>query len=187
MKSGLRSIGSKALFPLVITAALIIALVLFETYLVINKPTVLSPLPDGIRRSERGSETVWQKANFSGTSPLTGIHYETNELGFRSESIGPEKDIFLALGDSTTYGLNLEAQNSYPNLLENELNSRMGPGESLKVVNAAFPGQGTIMQYFLLRKLAEAKQFWQFIESFRKKQSIDSVTWLRSPTQRLFL
>lgn len=67
-----------------------------------------------------------------------------NNFGYRDSDISavkpPESFRIYSLGDSFTYGWYIDdPDNSYPNVLEDELNERFGEGK-VEIINAARPG-----------------------------------------------
>lgn len=82
-----------------------------------------------------------------------GVPLKTNSLGLRDDEVvmPKPKDVYriLSLGESSTWGANISAENAYSELLEKLLNERLGgPGGEIKhyeVVNAGV-GAYTIWQ-----------------------------------------
>src|SRR5712691_154086 len=64
----------------------------------------------------------------------------TNTLGFRDRDFSPDKNVktrIVALGDSFTYGWGVEAEESWPKVLEQRLRSS---GLDLEIANLGKPG-----------------------------------------------
>lgn len=99
-----------------------------------------------------------QAARYIFSSTLTGGHrIVVNSDGLREEEISPAKPAgerwVLCIGNSTTFGAGLAAEDSYPQLLEEMLNASPAAGGRWRVINAG--GQGTSVQAqigFLNRK-----------------------------------
>lgn len=112
-----------------------------------------SPLPFGIR-DENGdrAQVLRLRPNFSGKSRISGIIYQTNSYGFRSDPVVPSADHVLFLGDSTTFGLNLPRDDVYPTVFESLFRKDCGQAaRQVQSVNTATPGQGTFEQLKLLQ------------------------------------
>ncbi len=79
-----------------------------------------------------------------------------NSAGFRGRHYTPTKPDsvwrIVALGDSVTYGLGVEASESFPGVLETKLNET--PGESVEVLNFGVPGYNTFQSCTLLETRA---------------------------------
>lgn len=68
-----------------------------------------------------------------------GVPFRTNEFGFRDDPVKPKTpDIFriLIVGDSVTFGTGVTNEETFPNVLEKMLASRVRPGQSVDVINA---------------------------------------------------
>lgn len=116
-----------------------------------------SPLPCGIRTESPNmgrAESVALKPGFVGTS-RRGITYAVNELGFRDDAIDPGKRHIVFLGDSTTFGLNICHEATFPEVIERMLASR---GLAVQCVNTATPGQATLDQRDILGRLLELEE-----------------------------
>lgn len=109
-----------------------------------------SPFPAGLRQEDRDHrDAIKLNPNFRGTSKY-GIEYVTNDRGFRDDPIDPGKDLILFLGDSTTFGLNIPHEKTYPEQLEVLLRQK---GREVQALNAASPGQGTLDELEILQYL----------------------------------
>lgn len=96
--------------------------------------------PDGLYTANRTLTP-----DYSGIAP-TGIIYNTNAYGLRDDPIDREKPLWLFLGDSTTFGLNIAHEDTYPEQVE-----QLVPG--IQAVNAAVPGWGTAEELDTLNAL----------------------------------
>src|SRR3989338_553025 len=78
-----------------------------------------------------------------------------NSLGLRSPEIKIEKsqDTFriLFLGDSFVQGYGVEEEESFPRLLEKELNTKFGGKPKVEVVNAGVPNYSPLIEYLYLK------------------------------------
>lgn len=112
-----------------------------------------SPLPDGMIAS---GNPVLPDGLYSGVLKLepgyvgiakTGIEYRVNAQGYRDDEWQHDKDIWVCLGDSTTFGLNIAHADTYAERLE-----RLAP-PSVQVLNVAVPGWGTAEELTALNEL----------------------------------
>ncbi|MED5262228.1 MAG: GDSL-type esterase/lipase family protein [Myxococcota bacterium] len=88
---------------------------------------------------------------------------DTNSLGLRGPEISanPRGPRLIALGDSYTYGHELEYASSYPALLEEVLEGREPWGADVEVINAGVPGYNVDQAYTLfVRQLQELNPDW---------------------------
>jgi lysophospholipase L1-like esterase len=93
------------------------------------------------------------------TDGHTVTNVRTNELGFREAHIDPrDRDTcrVLVLGDSTTFGMGVDADHTIPATLERILNSDEANERKFEVINAGVPGYGTAQEWLLYRRWAEA-------------------------------
>jgi hypothetical protein len=85
------------------------------------------------------------------------IRIETNAHGLRDRDFASEKpngvvSRMLVLGDSMTHGMGVEAEDTYPKVLERLLAGLAGPGK-YEVINAGIYGYGTDQEVVLFEKL----------------------------------
>lgn len=73
----------------------------------------------------------------------------TNSLGFRGPEVGEKgrKYRILLLGDSSTFGLGVNDNETWPHVLQDLLDPS---GEQIQVINAAFPGASSLQGLHLL-------------------------------------
>jgi lysophospholipase L1-like esterase len=85
------------------------------------------------------------------------FHIRVNSLGLRGAEIpaGPEpgRKRILVLGDSVVYGEGLEEPDTFPVLLERELNQHGGGRAAYRVLNGAAPGYDTEAELAYLRDI----------------------------------
>lgn len=77
-----------------------------------------------------------------------------NEVGFRTGPFAPKADDeirVVVIGDSTTFGMGVEEPDSYPKLLEDDLNRHPPPGKTYRVINLGLGGYGPL-EYYLVAK-----------------------------------
>lgn len=106
---------------------------------------------------------VSKKIPVSKTSKeIKNVEYKVNSHGFRTKHFehGTDKDIILATGCSSTFGLALPEKYTWPSLLESELNK---DSDLFKVYNLGFPGHG----YFII-----IKNIFSFIKKYGKPKAI---------------
>ena len=102
---------------------------------------ITSPLPYGMRTLSPvalRAEQVRFTPGFAGTG-RRGILYQVNEMGFRDDPIDGSAAHVIFLGDSTTFGLNIQHEETYPEVAERLLKAR---GHNVQCVNTAAP-EGT--------------------------------------------
>jgi hypothetical protein len=82
------------------------------------------------------------------------IRIVTNELGYRDTTLGSSKlgPRVLALGDSVTFGWGVEAEQAYPQIVEEILREQLAP-LPVDVVNAGVWGYNTLQHLQALRQL----------------------------------
>ncbi len=113
-----------------------------------------SPMPPGIRdASGHRLNYVRLRPGFSGSAE--GIDYRTNALGLRDDPLVPNARHVVFLGDSTTFGLGLQHDETYPERVEKRLNTHTP--ELWQSVNAASPGQATLDQRDIWMELLQRK------------------------------
>ena len=79
---------------------------------------------------------------------------ETNSIGLRDREYGDKKDNtfrILVLGDSITFGLGVELEDTYPKQLETILGLR-NDGKKYEVINAGVMGYGTDHEFYYLEE-----------------------------------
>ena len=132
------------------------ALVMCEVFLqIMHRLSYSSPLPYGIRDESRMRiDTLALNPSFSGVS-RNGIVYITNARGFRDDEIDPEANHIIFLGDSTTFGLNINHENTYPEIFEQFAKK---DGLNFQAINMAAPGQGTLDQLVMLQNILNDKR-----------------------------
>ena len=89
-------------------------------------------------------------------------HYKTNSQGYRDEEeLRPDKPNdeirILCIGDSSTYGLNVDQDQTFPAQLQGILNQRRWEG-SYKVINAGCPGFSSFQAMRLLETRGRSTQ-----------------------------
>lgn len=114
----------------------------------VSVPTILDP--DMIYRLPANARGTDVKEEFA-------VKIETNSLGLRDRDYAREKphgviSRMLVMGDSMTFAEGVEAEETYPKLLEQLLARRAGPGK-YEVINAAIRGYGTDQELVLFQKL----------------------------------
>lgn len=136
---------------LMVSAGLFLGLIMAEGILQIQyRLSWNSPIPFGMI-GDNIDETFYIgfEPNYKGVSK-TDIEYSTNSLGFRDDPIEMPCGHVIFLGDSTTFGLNIQHSETYPEKVEQELKKL---GYDVQSVNTASPGQGTIAQLRILDAL----------------------------------
>jgi lysophospholipase L1-like esterase len=129
-------------------AALEVGLRLFAPQpLKVSVPTILDE--ELIYRLPANSKGTDVKAEFA-------VRIETNSFGVRDRDYPTEKAAgvgqrMLVLGDSMTFAEGVEAEETYPKLLERALAG--GNGRHHEVINAAIRGYGTDQELLLFEKL----------------------------------
>jgi lysophospholipase L1-like esterase len=95
-------------------------------------------------------------SRFTHKKPCFNVEVKINSYGLRDEEFSLEKDKgtyrILVLGDSLTFGVGVENQDSYPEQLEEILNSKMQDRYRYEVVNAGVYGWGTHQEYKYLKR-----------------------------------
>ena len=115
-----------------------------------------APLPYGLRaNSAKRIGHIKFTLNFHGKNKA-GIVYSINSYGYRDDEIDFNKKHILFLGDSTTFGLNINHEDTYPEVLEKMMNASYGG--IFQAVNTAVPGQGTFEERDILRSFLEMKR-----------------------------
>ncbi len=132
-----------------------VALILTELASHIFIPSYLvAPHPRGLYSNDPDLGYVLSK-NFDGRHqhPNYDVTIHTNSDGFRGDEIAPKSaNMFriLVLGDSIAWGYGVNAQDSFPERLENFL--EQNTDGNVQVINAAVPGYGTDQELALLKK-----------------------------------
>ena len=85
------------------------------------------------------------------------VRIETNSQGLRDREYSPTKGDgvlrrLLVLGDSMTFAEGVEAEQTFPKVLEQDLARAQGPGR-FEVINAAVRGYGTDQEVILFERL----------------------------------
>lgn len=114
-------------------------------------PDVTSVLPEGIRE-ERSGRILFLEPNFTGVAPATNVEYATNSYGYRDDPIDFDTNHIVFLGDSTTFGLHIPHDDSYPEVIEQTLNAN---NCAIQSVNTAVPGRGTVNSFHILESVYE--------------------------------
>jgi hypothetical protein len=105
-----------------------------------------SPLPYGLRDDTASRlDMVRLTPDFQGRKGK--IVYRTNHDGWRDDEIDPTRRHVVCLGDSCTFGVGVNHEDTWPEQLEQRL------GENWQAVNTSTPGQGTTDQERLLMQL----------------------------------
>ena len=68
----------------------------------------------------------------------------------RDDEVDPKAKHIVFLGDSTTFGLNINHEDTYPERYESIC---IEGGDKIQAVNYATPGQGTIDQLTVLKEI----------------------------------
>lgn len=113
----------------------------------------LSALPYGLRDDHLNrNERLHLRPRFRKKS-RSGIEYSTNKYGFRDDEVISGRGHILFLGDSTTFGLNIAHQETFPEKLEKKL------GGSIQSINSATPAQGTLDELQILKNILSKPEF----------------------------
>jgi len=133
---------------------IILATTLLITLRLIVKVKVKAEVFKMLRFTERDKELGWRLR--SGYSDIFYIfdfpfnnEIKINSIGIRGEEIMEDlknKFVILCIGDSTTFGWGLDIYDTYPYMLEQEINAK-----KLSVLNCAVPGYNSsqIKKYFI--------------------------------------
>jgi hypothetical protein len=156
---------------------LLLALALAEVGARLFAPEYLTaPHPRGmyIPKPARGYALA---PNF--TAPLGGAefqtHISTNSYGLRERELGPKSPgsfRILVLGDSFAFGQGVDAESTFPRLLETELLA-VRPEVEWQTVNAGTPGYGTDQELALLEEVGWAYEPDLVIVAFFVGNDID--------------
>src|SRR5215475_7273432 len=90
---------------------------------------------------------------YTQTNPEFSLTYSTNAEGFRDQGIylNKERDTtkvrILALGDSFTFGVGSEYEDTWLAKLEKELKIH---GKPIEIIKAGIPGYNQFLEYYLL-------------------------------------
>jgi hypothetical protein len=134
-----------------LAATVVVSLLVLEMSLrLVHRLGYDSSLPYGMKAP--GTSAVRLVPNFEGIS-RRGIKYQTNTIGFRDDQIDPSAKHVIFLGDSTTFGLNIAHDDTYPEIFEGQL---AADGILCQSVNTASPGQGTFDELDTLRGLCSS-------------------------------
>jgi lysophospholipase L1-like esterase len=105
------------------------------------------PLPEQYSVNVADPFVPWRKIPNSvaeGRTEEFAFSYRHNGAGFRDLERSTEKPAgvyrILALGDSFTYGVGAAFEETFPRRLEHQLNTVLGGGPPVEVVNAGIPG-----------------------------------------------
>lgn len=93
------------------------------------------------KRLSRQLGKQWKYNNYKNNPVLTKI----NELGYRSSTIYPTENYYVAIGCSNTYGMFLHEEDRYSNIIEQET--------SIPVINLGVCSSSAIFTYMNLCKL----------------------------------
>lgn len=142
-------------------ASVLLTLLFLEGGIRLFRPVPLHPTDTFL--APAGTDGGSIKAGGLGLVPLATTRHQTSEydvavrinsLGLRDREIGYEKPEgtyrVLALGDSQTFGLGVEADQSYPKVIERALNA--ASGRTVEVINSGVPGAGTAHELDFLER-----------------------------------
>jgi hypothetical protein len=138
----------------IIIFGIIIGFVLCETFTRIVIKDKMGVLPEGFmikdelleKKMSANFKEYYRKREFKN-------YIRTNSLGLRGKDIPSKKDNeirILILGDSFTFGIGVEEDETYSSKLEVLLNSKID--KAFKVINAGFPGLGTYTQLHFFKE-----------------------------------
>ncbi len=142
--------------PFIINAIIAISVVFFcllslEIYLRLS-PFGLSFTPGGYVSHPLLRYTL--RPGFTGKT--YGHAFKINSLGFRDYEFKPvkEKGTFriLCIGDSVTFGIGLDLEDTFPKQLERILRSSY-PQDKIEVINCGVPSYNTLYEYLFLREI----------------------------------
>ena len=129
---------------LILLNIIMLLLVLFIAFVIHNSSALVwqetELLPTGLR-----TDMLHLVPGFSGISETTGITYTVNNWGYRDDIIDWTKRHVLFLGDSTTFGLNIEHRNTYAEVWEHLVD------DNWQAVNTGVPGRGLRSSYEILQ------------------------------------
>lgn len=81
---------------------------------------------------------------------LRGVQVRINELGFRDDPLAPTSASqtlrVLGLGDSTMFGLGVEHEQCYMELLEDEFKSLLGKDWNVQFIDTGVPGYNSVQE-----------------------------------------
>jgi len=102
----------------------------------------------------------------------------TNSLGLRNEEILPKsQEVFriITLGDSFTWGYEVESEDAYPKVLEELLKTNRGI--NIEVINAGIQGFGTDQEYRLfIERLVELEPDLLLVALSQNDYTYDNIT-----------
>ena len=142
---------------------------------------------------------VYKKYGLTLFPPLSCSYYRTSEfncvasinsLGFRDREIGKDKKKHIrviAIGDSFTYGWGVDLQDSWPKILEKNLQAR---GVSLEILNLGKPGASPV-EYaeiaeiaipllrpdVLILEVLQGEDFWQLKTGYLDSPWTHDLLW----------
>lgn len=159
---------------MVIFLSLFLAELLVRLYFV-----QISPLPQQIIKQSFYTSLKEFVPNSEGKQ--RGVFYKINSLGFRGDQ--PKEvteNLFkiIILGDSTSFGLDVEQTKSYPALLETGLNNLKSERE-FEVINASAPGLGTAAQLDIFQERLKSLSPNLVILAFFPNDLMDNQVYLR--------
>jgi lysophospholipase L1-like esterase len=145
--------------------SILLTLLVLEAGLRLFRPVGLHPTDTFLAQKDVPLENDGGPAGKTGSMalvPLASTRYRTDEfdttvrvnsLGLRDREIPYEKAAgtyrVLVLGDSQTFGVGVEAEESYPKVAERLLEAA---GRKVEVINAGVPGTGTAHQLDFLER-----------------------------------
>lgn len=158
MKFGISDMKAFRQNALFITISTILAVVVAET---VVRTTL--PRPGFVpRKAPQGLLVPHPSRHYTYASGFTGettseeykIHVDINSMGLRDDPITLNTDVnILAIGDSFTVGLGVEADEAWPSQLEPYLNSGSVISTTIRVVNAGVSGYSITQIRLLLQDL----------------------------------
>jgi lysophospholipase L1-like esterase len=113
-----------------------------------------NPIPYGMRCTNlRETYYIGLAPDYTGVNQF-GVEYVTNSMGFREEPVQQKEHVFF-LGDSTTFGINILHEQTFPELVEADL---VQAGSDVQCLNFGTPGQGTIAELRVLDQLVRIEE-----------------------------
>ena len=77
------------------------------------------------------------------------VFYNINSFGLRGEEVELTKNKILVLGDSFTFGIGVNLNQTFPELLKKKIN---GHGKNIEVVNAGVISYSPVLEYLFLKQ-----------------------------------